>query len=106
MFKIGDDVKYITKGTALTGAKGTVVAFDPFYYSYEIDFANIGIICCTGEDLELVNQLELPKGVHNDNWMGTDLTIKQCDCGGYKTFGSMEPAMHSPWCSSVAKKII
>jgi hypothetical protein len=106
MFKIGDDVQYKTPGSALTGAKGRIVAFDPYYYSYEVDFVNIGIIACMGEDLEFSTQVELPTGISNDNWAGAELRTKECDCGGYKTFGSMEPAMHSAWCTSVAKKIL
>lgn len=27
-----------------------------------------------------------------------------CDCGGFKTFGSMDSASHSPWCSSQKAK--
>lgn len=58
--------------------------------------------------------LETPDEFLNFTWEGsadpkefitcpvvTEIKSKKCDCGGFKTFGTMSPEAHSHWCSSL-----
>lgn len=104
MFKTGDIVKYVGKGVhnfpQLMNKIGQVYSSDPFFAFTNVDFGSLGIMACHDEDLELIVLDNLPTGMMNENWVDSR---NNCDCGGYKTFGSMQPALHSPWCSSLER---
>lgn len=53
--------------------------------------------------LELPQQLPVGRQTTFDEYefypdREIEKVIKKCDCGGYKVFGSNNPAAHSPWC--------
>lgn len=99
MFNVGDRVIFTVNGSNLTGRSGTIVDVAYTLDQYEVKFDEYAImLTCFGNEIELIPNL--PTGF----WLGdTESYLKPivCDCGGFKTFNSMEPAMHSPWCSSI-----
>jgi hypothetical protein len=52
----------------------------------------------TVEERDLDDYNDLPKG----NQLSFEDTFKkECDCGGFKTYDSMEPLYHASWCGSL-----
>lgn len=66
--------------------------YDPNNNGYIVDAGSL--MSCSEISLPVGDQVQLGDVVSN------------CDCGGYKTYGTMDDMVHSRWCSSVVKEKI
>lgn len=125
-FKVGDRVRWINNKCGKVTMRHSIsstdyynILFDgkrystPSIPSYELILDNSQMISGpTGTAALGANGGHLP--VSDQSTIGTQmcdliystyilphLTTVVCDCGGYKTFNSMQPECHSTWCSSI-----
>ncbi len=115
-FKAGDQVKYIGNSHQFlaTGdigeVTGGVVCNINSRTAYDVYFVGDGICTINQNELSFVGTTEETLSLISDGsfWSvdrSRDLPQmaslkRECDCGGFKTYGSMEPENHSSWCSS------
>jgi len=119
-FKVGDQV--VVKTTRhLTGHIGEVIGSSLMFgvYYYDVSFPTSGIHVFEEAELEYPTTTTImSQGLKN--WLGVpdislddygynpdkvDTLEPKCDCGGFKTFGSMSEENHSSWCSSRQTKV-
>lgn len=113
-FKIGDRI-VVDVGT-FKGVGGEIVdslgltSYGPETYSVVLDGTTAQINFNADE---LVHPFDYLMGGSSDQqdcgallWPGNIQEKRvevKCDCGGFRTFGSMSPENHSHWCSSINK---
>lgn len=101
-FKIGDQVVVTSAWSTLKGTIGEVIGRTKAYPNkdyYDVSFYT-GIV--TFEESCLDYPRELSLGEYRSDSISDQITSiePKCDCGGFKTFGSMSEENHSNWCSS------
>jgi hypothetical protein len=126
-FKYSDEVIYSDKSriSPLEGQTGIIVSIDYSNGAHNVHFEKLARCClCSEVCLTLVSspsamarpgEAGLIASVIQDadrycqgyqsvvRLIKKDLNTKTCDCGGFKTYQSMEPENHSSWCSSRSK---
>lgn len=112
-FNIGDKVRYIGHNFSFYNLTGIIVDIDPRADIYVVEHPDLPVYrrrYWKASEIQLV-----PKPVPSTSLLGvlsdsnnianiTDLLkydALSCDCGGFKTYSSMEAGFHSSWCSSL-----
>lgn len=116
-FKIGDQVHIIDKGSRAYCLIGEVISFFTLNgrNAYIVKYENPNVQGVYSTESFFEDYLTYPNQtsqtqVHTDEMARLASEISKelkthdnpvkCDCGGFKTYGSMSPESHSNWCSS------
>lgn len=97
-FKVGDRVKVTDPNAPFYGQYGDVVEIDGNYCTVIINAQEHRMF-----NVELTKASEAHDHVEqlpgSLSWPNLDTAVI-CDCGGLKTYRTMDEASHSHWCSS------
>lgn len=104
------DIKRFAPGRKVVSRKGSTIwridsadaQFETLYVSDDNGFSCK--LLTHNFDIHYYLEPDLPAGIDPD-WISELFPEKpSCDCGGLKTYNSLEPLYHSHWCSIMAKR--